>query len=170
MASRADQFAANINFGVFSKATELKRRLWFTLGCLIVYRLGTYIPLPGIDPEVMAQIFQQQSGGMLGMFNMFAGGALERMSIFALGILPYISASIILQLMTAISPQLEALKKEGEAGRKRINQYTRYLTVVLAAFQSWGLAMGLEAMSGPAGSAVLDSGWFFRLSTVITIV
>jgi preprotein translocase subunit SecY len=170
MASVAEQLAANINFGVFSKATELKKRLWFTLGCLVVYRLGTYIPLPGIDPGVMAQIFQQQSGGIMGMFNMFAGGALERMSIFALGILPYISASIILQLMTAISPQLEALKKEGEAGRKRINQYTRYLTVVLAVFQAYGLAVGLEAMSGPTGSAVIDPGWFFRLTTVITIV
>jgi preprotein translocase subunit SecY len=170
MASAAERLAANVNFGVFSKATELKQRLWFTLGCLIVYRLGTYIPLPGIDPEVMAQIFSQQSGGILGMFNMFAGGALERMSIFALGILPYISASIILQLMTAVSPQLEALKKEGEAGRKRINQYTRYLTVALATFQAYGLAVGLEATSGPAGSAVIDPGWFFRLSTVITIV
>ncbi|MEK0085725.1 preprotein translocase subunit SecY [Benzoatithermus flavus] len=170
MASIAEQLAANINFGVLSKATELKQRLWFTLGCLVVYRIGTYIPLPGIDPEVMAQIFQQQRGGILGMFNMFAGGALARMSIFALGILPYISASIILQLMTAISPQLEALKKEGESGRKKINQYTRYLTVLLAAFQSWGLAVGLEAMSGPSGSAVIDPGWFFRITTVITIV
>jgi preprotein translocase subunit SecY len=170
MASVAEQLAANINFGVFNKATELKKRLWFTLGCLLVYRLGTYIPLPGIDPAVMAQIFQQQRGGIMGMFNMFAGGALERMSIFALGILPYISASIIMQLMTAISPQLEVLKKEGESGRKKINQYTRYLTVVLAAFQSWGLAIGLEAMSGPAGSAVMDPGWFFRLTTVVTIV
>ena len=170
MASVAEQLAANLNLGVFSKATELKKRLWFTLGCLIVYRLGTYIPLPGIDPEVMAQIFQQQRGGILGMFNMFAGGALERMSIFALGILPYISASIILQLMTAISPTLEALKKEGESGRKKINQYTRYLTVALAAFQSWGLAIGLEAMSGPSGSAVIDPGWFFRITTVVTIV
>ena len=170
MASVAEQLAANLNFGVFSKATELKKRLWFTLGCLIVYRAGTYIPLPGIDPEVMAQIFHQQSGGILGMFNMFAGGALARMSIFALGILPYISASIILQLMTAISPQLEALKKEGEAGRKRINQYTRYLTVVLATFQAWGLALGLEAMSGPAGSAVIEPGWFFRITTLVTIV
>ena len=170
MASLADQLSAGVNFGVFSKATELKKRLWFTLGCLIVYRIGTYIPLPGIDPEVMAQIFQQQSGGILGMFNMFSGGALERMSIFALGILPYISASIILQLMTAISPTLEALKKEGESGRKKINQYTRYLTVALAAFQAWGLAIGLEAMSGPSGSAVVDPGLFFRVVTVITIV
>ncbi|MDX6748330.1 preprotein translocase subunit SecY [Geminicoccaceae bacterium 1502E] len=170
MASVAEQLAANINLGAFSKATELKKRIWFTLGCLIVYRFGTYIPLPGIDPGVMAQIFQQQSGGILGMFNMFAGGALERMSIFALGILPYISASIILQLMTAVSPTLEALKKEGESGRKKINQYTRYLTVVLAAFQAWGMAIGLEAMSGPSGSAVIDPGMFFRLTTLVTIV
>ncbi|HJW78078.1 MAG TPA: preprotein translocase subunit SecY, partial [Beijerinckiaceae bacterium] len=170
MASVAEQLAANINLGVFSKATELKKRLWFTLGCLIVYRLGTYIPLPGIDPAVMAQIFNSQRGGILGMFNMFAGGALARMSIFALGIMPYISASIILQLMTAVSPHVEALKKEGEAGRKKINQYTRYLTVVLATFQAYGLAIGMEAMSGPAGSAVTDPGWFFRISTVITIV
>jgi preprotein translocase subunit SecY len=145
MASAAEQLASAINFGAFAKATELKKRIWFTLGCLIVYRLGTYVPLPGIDPAIMAQIFEQQRGGILGMFNMFAGGALERMSIFALGILPYISASIILQLMTAVSPTLEQLKKEGESGRKKINQYTRYLTVVLAAFQAWGLAIGLEA-------------------------
>ncbi len=170
MASVAEQLAANINFGVFSKATELKKRLWFTLGCLIVYRLGTYVPLPGIDPAVMEQIFQQQRGGILGMFNMFSGGALARMSIFALGILPYISASIILQLMTAISPTLEALKKEGESGRKKINQYTRYLTVALGAFQAWGLALGLEAMSGPSGSAVIDPGMFFRVTAVVTIV
>ncbi|GBD45075.1 Protein translocase subunit SecY [bacterium HR40] len=170
MASVAEQLAANINFGVFAKATELKKRLWFTLGCLVVYRLGTYIPLPGIDAEVMAQIFAQQRGGILGMFNMFAGGALERMSIFALGILPYISASIIIQLMTAVAPTLEQLKKEGEVGRKKLNQYTRYLTVVLAAFQAYGLALGLEAMQGPTGSAVIDPGWFFRATTVITIV
>ncbi|HFD16791.1 MAG TPA: preprotein translocase subunit SecY, partial [Rhodospirillales bacterium] len=134
MASVAEQLAANINFSVFAKATELKKRLWFTLGCLVVFRLGTYIPLPGIDAAVMAQIFERQQGGILGMFNMFAGGALARMSIFALGILPYISASIIMQLMTAVSPTLEQLKKEGEVGRKKINQYTRYLTVVLSAF------------------------------------
>jgi preprotein translocase subunit SecY len=170
MASVADQLASNINFGAFAKATELKRRIWFALGCLIVYRIGTYIPLPGIDPQVMAQIFAQQAGGIMGMFNMFAGGALERMSIFALGILPYISASIIMQLMTAISPTVAQLKKEGEAGRKKINQYTRYLTLLLATVQGYGLAVGLEAMGGPAGSAVIDPGWFFRASTVITIV
>jgi preprotein translocase subunit SecY len=170
MASVAEQLAANINFGAFAKAEELKKRLWFTLGALIVYRLGTYIPLPGIDPHAMAQIFAQQAGGILGMFNMFAGGALERMSIFALGILPYISASIIMQLMTAVSPTIEQLKKEGESGRKKINQYSRYLTVLLASVQGYGLAVGLEAMSGPAGSAVLDPGWYFRITTVITIV
>ncbi len=170
MASVADQLASNINFGAFAKATELKRRIWFALGCLIVYRLGTYIPLPGIDPHIMAQIFAQQAGGIMGMFNMFAGGALERMSIFALGILPYISASIIMQLMTAISPSVAQLKKEGEAGRKKINQHTRYLTVLLSAVQAYGLSVGLEAMSGPGGSAVIDPGYFFRLSTVITIV
>jgi preprotein translocase subunit SecY len=170
MASMAEQLAANINLGAFSKATELKKRLWFALGCLIVYRFGTYIPLPGIDPEVMAQIFEQNAGGIMGMFNMFAGGALARMSIFALGILPYISASIIMQLMTAVSPTIEQLKKEGEVGRKKINQYSRYLTVFLAAFQGYGLAIGLEAMTGASGSAVIDPGWHFRISTVITIV
>ncbi|MEZ5861424.1 MAG: preprotein translocase subunit SecY, partial [Geminicoccaceae bacterium] len=130
----------------------------------------TYIPLPGIDPQVMAQIFAQQAGGIMGMFNMFAGGALARMSIFALGILPYISASIIMQLMTAISPSVAQLKKEGEAGRKKINQYTRYLTVLLAAVQAYGLSVGLESMGGPGGSAVIEPGYFFRTSTVITIV
>ena len=170
MASMAEQLAANINLGAFGKATELKKRLWFALGCLVVYRFTTYIPLPGIDPVIMAQIFEQQAGGIMGMFNMFAGGALERMSIVALGILPYISASIIMQLMTAVSPTIEQLKKEGEAGRKKINQYTRYLTVFLSAFQGYGLAVGLEAMSGPGGSAVIDPGWYFRATTVITIV
>jgi preprotein translocase subunit SecY len=170
MASMAEQLAANINLGVFSKATELKKRLWFALGCLIVYRFATYIPLPGIDPVVMAQIFEQNSGGIMGMFNMFAGGALKRMSIVALGILPYISASIIMQLMTAVSPTIEQLKKEGEVGRKKINQYTRYLTVLLSAFQGYGLAIGMEAMAGPSGSAVVDPGWYFRVTAVITIV
>jgi preprotein translocase subunit SecY len=170
MASMAEQLAANINLGAFSKATELKKRLWFAVGCLVVYRFGTYIPLPGIDPVAMAQIFEQNAGGIMGMFNMFAGGALERMSIFALGILPYISASIIMQLMTAVSPTIEQLKKEGETGRKKINQYSRYLTVLLASVQGYGLSVGLEAMSGPGGSAVLDPGWMFRITTVITIV
>src|SRR5690242_9621739 len=170
MASLAEQLAANVNFGAFSKATELKKRLWFTLGCLVIYRLGTYIPLPGIDSQVMADVFRQQAGGIMGMFNMFAGGALARMSIFALGILPYISASIIMQLMTTVSPTVEAMKKEGEAGRKKINQYSRYLTVLLAAVQAWGLSVGLENMSSSIGRAVPDPGLFFRLTTVITIV
>jgi preprotein translocase subunit SecY len=169
MASAAEQLAANINFGALSKATELKKRIWFTLGALVIYRLGTYIPAPGIDPVIMEQIFEQQAGGILGMFNMFAGGALGRMTIFALNIMPYISAAIIMQLMTAVSPTLEALKKEGEAGRKKINQYTRYGTVVLASFQAYGIAVGLEGMQGPGGSAVMDPGLYFRFTTVITL-
>jgi len=170
MASAAEQLAAHMNLGAFSKATELKKRIWFTLGALIVYRLGTYIPLPGIDPAAVADIFSRQAGGILGMFNMFAGGALGRMTIFALNIMPYISASIIMQLMTTVMPQLEALKKEGEAGRKRINQYTRYLTVVITAAQAYGLAVGLEGMQSSVGAAVIEPGLFFRFVTVITLV
>lgn len=170
MASAAEQLAANINFGAIAKATELKKRIWFTLGALIVYRLGTYIPLPGIDPVVLNQVFEQNAGGILGMFNMFAGGALERMTIFALNIMPYISASIIVQLLTAVSPTLGAIKKEGEAGRKKLNQYTRYGTVFLTALQAYGLAVGLENMSAGGLSAAIDPGWFFRATTVITLV
>ncbi len=166
MASAAEQLAANLNFSAFSKAEELKKRIWFTLGALLVYRLGTYIPLPGINIEAMAQAFQQQSQGILGMFNMFAGGAVERMAIFALGIMPYISASIILQLMTAVVPTLEQLKKEGEQGRKVINQYTRYLTVVLATFQSYGIAVGLQ---GSSSEIVTNPGWFFLFTSVVTL-
>ncbi|MBK1625467.1 preprotein translocase subunit SecY [Afifella marina] len=166
MASAAEQLAANLNFGAFSKATELKKRIWFTLGALLVYRLGTYIPLPGINIEALQQAFEQQSQGILGVFNMFAGGAVGRMAIFALGIMPYISASIIIQLMTTVIPTLEALKKEGEQGRKVINQYTRYLTVVLAAFQSYGIAVGLE---GSSSGIVADPGWFFRFTAVVTL-
>lgn len=169
MASAAEQLASTINFGAFAKATELKKRLWFTLGALLVYRLGTFIPLPGIDPVIMEDIFRQNSGGILGMFDMFAGGALGRMTIFALNILPYISASIIMQLLTAVSPKFEALKKEGDAGRKKINQYTRYGTVLLAAMQAWGIAVGLEGMASSVGQAVLDPGIFFRVTTVITL-
>jgi preprotein translocase subunit SecY len=170
MASAAEQLAANINWGIFAKATDLKKRLWFTLGALIVYRLGTYIPLPGIDPAILADIFRRQGGGVLGMFDMFAGGALQRMTIFALNIMPYITASIIMQLLTTISPQLEAMKKEGEAGRKKINQYTRYGTVLVATFQAYGIAVGLESMTGSQGSAVIDPGLFFRFVTVTTLV
>ncbi|MEQ8348317.1 MAG: preprotein translocase subunit SecY [Sneathiellaceae bacterium] len=167
MASAAEQLAANLNFGAIAKATELKKRIWFTLGALIVYRLGTYVPIPGIEPGVIQDIFNQQQGGVLDMFNMFSGGALGRMTIFALNIMPYISASIIIQLLTTVSPHLEQLKKEGESGRKKINQYTRYGTVLLAVVQSYGIAVGLEALS--AGSAVLEPGLFFRATTVITL-
>jgi preprotein translocase subunit SecY len=165
MVSAAEQLAANLNFGALAKAEELKKRIWFTLGALLVYRLGTYIPLPGIDPSAWEQIFRTQAGGILGMFNMFAGGGIHRMAIFALNIMPYISASIIIQLMTTVSPTLEQLKKEGEQGRKTINQYTRYLTVLLAAFQAYGISLGLEG----AGNVVADPGWFFRISTTITL-
>ncbi|KAB7740253.1 preprotein translocase subunit SecY [Parvibaculum sedimenti] len=166
MASAAEQLAANLNFSAFSKADELKKRIWFTLGALIVYRLGTYIPLPGIDPAALAQVFKQQQSGILGIFDMFAGGAVGRMAIFALAIMPYISASIILQLMTSVSKHLEALKKEGEQGRKTINQYTRYGTVILAAFQGYAIAVGLEN----AQHVVIDPGIFFRATTVVTLV
>ena len=166
MASAAEQLAANLNFSAFSKATELKKRIWFTLGALLVYRLGTYIPLPGIDPTALAQVFQQQQSGILGVFDMFAGGAVGRMAIFALAIMPYISASIIIQLMTSVSPHLAQLKKEGEQGRKQINQYTRYGTVILATLQAYGIAVGLEG----AGNVVVDPGLFFRATTVITLV
>ncbi len=171
MVSAAEQLAANLNFGAFAKAEELKKRIWFTLAALLVYRLGTFIPLPGINAAAFADAFKAQSAGLLGMFNMFAGGAVERMAIFALNIMPYISASIIIQIMTSVNPKLEALKKEGESGRKQINQYTRYLTVVLAALQAYGIAIGLEGSSaGAAGAIVTDPGWFFRFSTVITLV
>ncbi|MBE7636770.1 preprotein translocase subunit SecY [Sneathiella sp. P13V-1] len=171
MASAAEQMASTMNFGAFSKATELKKRLWFTLFALIVYRIGTYIPVPGVDPTVLADVFQQNSGGVLGMFDVFSGGALGRMTIFALNIMPYISASIIMQLMTSLSPQLGQLKKEGEAGRKKINQYTRYGTVLLATVQGYGIAVGLEGLSLSSGqSAVIDPGLYFRLVTVITLV
>ena len=165
MASAAEQLASNLNFATFAKAEELKKRIWFTLGAMLVYRLGTYIPLPGINPQAFAQAFNQQSGGVLGMFNMFAGGAVQRMAIFALGIMPYISASIIMQLMTSVIPSLEALKKEGEQGRKIINQYTRYGTVLLAIVQSYGIAVGLESGNG----IVNDPGLFFQISTVISL-
>jgi preprotein translocase subunit SecY len=165
MVSAAEQLAANLNFSALAKAEELKKRIWFTLGALLVYRFGTYIPLPGIDPSAWDQIFRSQAGGILGMFNMFSGGGIHRMAIFALNIMPYISASIIIQLMTTVSPTLEQLKKEGEQGRKIMNQYTRYLTVLLAAFQSYGIAVGLEG----AGNVVTDPGWFFRIATVITL-
>src|ERR1700693_1836177 len=169
MASAAEQLAANINFSAFAKATELKNRLWFTLGALVIYRLGTYIPLPGIDPQILQSIVNRNHGRILDMVDMFSGGALSRMTIFALNIMPYISASIIVQLMTAVSPQLEAYKKEGEAGRKKLNQITRYLTVLLAAVQAYGIAVGLEGAGSGGRSPVIDPGLFFRFTTMITL-
>jgi preprotein translocase subunit SecY len=165
MASAAEQLAASINFGAIAKATELRKRIMFALGCLVVYRIGTYLPLPGIDTEVIRQTFQGLSGGILGMLNLFAGGAVERMSIFALSIMPYISASIIIQLMSGISPTLGALKKEGQAGRQKLNQYTRYLTVALALFQSFSVSRGLLAI--PNG-IIVDPIWF-QFSTVVVL-
>jgi preprotein translocase subunit SecY len=166
MVSAAEQLVSNLNFAAFAKADELKKRIWFTLGALLIYRLGTYIPIPGINPEALADVFRQQQSGILGMFNMLSGGAIGRMAIFALNIMPYISASIIIQLLTTVSPHLEQLKKEGEQGRRQINQYTRYGTVLLAALQGYGIAIGLEG----AGNVVVDPGWFFRITTVITLV
>ena len=165
MASAAEQLAANINFSAIGKAEELKKRIWFTLGALCIYRLGTYIPLPGIDPAAFEQNFTRGGQGVLELFNMFAGGAVQRMAIFALNIMPYISASIIIQLLTSVFPSLEAIKKEGEQGRKVLNQYTRYLTVILAVFQAYGISVGLEGQAG----IVSDPGIFFRISTVITL-
>jgi preprotein translocase subunit SecY len=165
MASAAEQLAANLNLGAFAKAEALKKRIWFTLGALLIYRLGTYIPLPGINPEALQQAFNNAQNGLLGMFNMFAGGAVGRMAIFALGIMPYISSSIIIQLLTSIVPTLDALKKEGEQGRKVINQYTRYGTVLLAALQAYGIAVGLEGST----NVVINPGLFFKLTTMVTL-
>ncbi len=165
MASAAEQLAANINWSAFAKASELKKRIWFTLGALVVYRLGTYIPLPGIDSDAFQTAFLGQRQGVLDMFNMFSGGAVQRMAVFALNIMPYISASIIIQLLSSVLPSLESIKKEGEAGRKVLNQYTRYLTVILAMFQAYGIAIGLEGRAG----VVSDPGLLFRISTIVTL-
>jgi preprotein translocase, SecY subunit len=165
MASAAEQLAANVNFAAFAKAKELQKRILFTLMALVVYRIGTFIPIPGIDPTAFAAAFDQQAGGILGLVNTFSGGAVERMAVFALNVMPYISASIIMQLMSASVPSLERLKKEGEVGRKQINQYTRYLTLVLAVFQSYGIAVGLQSSAG----IVTNPGVFFIASTVITL-
>ena len=153
-------------FGAVGKGGELKSRLLFVLGALVVYRLGAHIPVPGIDPDVLARLFESQSNGILGMFNMFSGGALSRFTVFALGIMPYISASIIMQLLTVVSPKMEQLKKEGEAGRRQITKYTRYGTVFLATFQALGIAIALEGQA----NLVLDPGLMFRFTTVITLV
>jgi preprotein translocase subunit SecY len=166
MASAAEQLASNLNWGAIGKATELKRRLWFTIGALLVFRIGAYIPVPGVDPVALAEVFGRNSGGIAGMLDVFSGGSIGRMSILALSIMPYISASIIMQILTTVVPSLEALKKEGEAGRKKINQYTRYGTVVLAAFQAYGISVGLESQPG----VVHDPGLFFRFVTIVTLV
>jgi preprotein translocase subunit SecY len=167
MASAAEQLARNLNFSTFAKAKALQQRIWFTLGALLIYRLGTYIPVPGIDPEVFRQTFEQGAAqGIFGMFDMFAGGAVQRMAIFALNLIPYITASIVVQVVTSASPRLEALKKEGEAGRRKLNQYTRYLTVLFCVVQAYGIAIGLEGSQG----VVLNPGWFFRISTIVTLV
>ncbi|MGB0499304.1 MAG: preprotein translocase subunit SecY [Rubricella sp.] len=165
MASAAEQMAANISWSSFGKAKDLQQRILFALGLLIVYRIGTYIPVPGIDTVQLREFFESAQAGIGGMVNMFTGGAVGRMAIFALGIMPYISASIIVQLLSSMVPSLEALKKEGEQGRKKLNQYTRYGTVVLAFAQAYGLAVGLESQG-----LVTDPGWFFRASCVITLV
>src|SRR3954466_5831526 len=167
MASAAEQLARNLNFSTFSKAKVLQQRILFTLGALLVYRFGTYIPVPGIDPQAYAQTFQQGAAqGIFGMFDLFAGGAVHRMAVFALNLIPYITASIVVQVITTASPRLEAMKKEGEAGRRKMNQYTRYLAVVFCIIQAYGIAIGLEGSTG----VVLHPGWFFRISTVVTLV
>ncbi|MDR3424519.1 MAG: preprotein translocase subunit SecY [Alphaproteobacteria bacterium] len=169
MPSAAESLASSLNFSSFSKATELKSRIWFTVLALIVYRIGTFIPVPGIDPAMLGEIFQKHSGGIMDMFNMFSGGALRRMTIFALGVMPYITASIIVQLLSAILPSFEELKKEGQSGQVKLNQYSRYMTVGFAIVQSYALSVGLENMMGSHGSAVIISGIFFRISTMITL-
>jgi len=165
MTSAAEQMASNVSWGMLGKATELRQRLLFTIGMLIVYRIGTYIPVPGIDGNALREFMEQAAGGVVGVLGMFTGGALSRMGILALGIMPYISASIIIQLLASMWPPLQQLKKEGETGRRKITQYTRYGTVFLATVQAYGLSVSMEA-----GDLVTDPGWFFRASTVITLV
>ena len=165
MASRADQLASNLSLAKFSQATDLKKRLWFTLGALIVFRFLSFVPMPGIDPTALASAVQDTRGGVLDIFNTFSGGALERASLIALGIMPYITASIVVQLATSLVPQLAAIKKEGESGRKKLNQYTRYGTVLLAAVQGYAIAAGYESRG-----AVIDPGLLFRLSAVISLI
>lgn len=171
MASQAEQLAANINLANFAKATDLKKRLWFTIGALILFRLLSYVPLPGIDPRALGTLFATTQGTVLDFFNTFSGGSLERMSLIALGVMPYITASIVVQLATSMSPQLAALKKEGESGRKKINQYTRYGTVLLCAIQGYFIAVGLEGWgTTTTGSAVLNPGLMFRATVVVSLI
>ena len=171
MASAAEQLAANVSLSQFAKATDLKKRLWFTLGALIVFRLLSFVPLPGIDPVALSSLFGKTTGGVLDFFNNFSGGALHRMSVVALGVMPYITASIVVQLATSLSPALAAIKKEGESGRKKLNQYTRYGTVILCAIQGYFIAVGLESWGAGTGqSAVIDPGMLFRVTCVISLV
>ncbi len=171
MASAAEQLASNISLSSFSKATELKTRLWFTLGALILFRLLSFVPMPGIDPAAMASLYQTQSGGILSVFNTFSGGALERMSIVALGVMPYITASIVVQLGATLYPSWQALRKEGETGRKKLNQYTRYLTVLLTSVQGYVIAVGLEKLGATQGiPAVVEPGMLFRVAATISLV
>jgi preprotein translocase subunit SecY len=171
MASRADNLASTLSFSNFSKATELKQRIWFTIGALIVFRFLSFVPLPGVNPLILESLYDQTRGGILDMFNMFSGGSLERMSLIALGVMPYITASIVIQLAASLHPSLMALKKEGEAGRQKLNQYTRYGTVFLCAIQGWFLASGLEAYGAQSGlQAVVDPGIMFRVVAVINLV
>jgi preprotein translocase subunit SecY len=171
MASAAEQLASNISLSTFQKATELKRRLWFTLGALILFRLLSFVPMPGIDPVRMAQLYQTQSGGILDVFNTFSGGALERASIVALGVMPYITASIVVQLAATLYPPWQALRKEGETGRKKLNQYTRYLTVLLTTVQGYWIAVGLESIGASQGIlAVVEPGMLFRVAATISLV
>jgi len=171
MASAADQLASGLNLSKFGQATELKKRLWFTLGALIIFRMLSYVPLPGVDPTQLGLLAQRTQGGVLDFFNTFSGGALERMSVIALGVMPYITASIVVQLATSLSPQLAAIKKEGESGRKKLNQYTRYGTVALTAIQGYVIAVGLETLGASQGLApVVEPGMLFRIAAVISLV
>jgi preprotein translocase subunit SecY len=171
MASRADNLASNLNLANFSKATELKNRIWFTIGALIVFRFLSYVPLPGVNPLILRDLYEQTRGGILDIFNTFSGGSLERMSLIALGVMPYITASIVVQLAASLHPSLMALKKEGEAGRKKLNQYTRYGAVFLTIIQGWFIASGLEAYGASSGlQAVVNPGYMFRIGAVISLV
>lgn len=171
MASRADNIASNLNLANFSKATELKKRIWFTIGALIIFRFMSFVPLPGVNPIVLKSLYAQTQGGILDLFNAFSGGSLERMSLIALGVMPYITASIVVQLAASLHPALSALKKEGESGRKKLNQYTRYGTVALTALQGWFLASGLEAFGASSGmQAVVNPGYLFRVGAVISLI
>ena len=170
MATAVEKLASNMNFGALGKATELRNRLLFTLGVLVVFRLGTFLPIPGINPIALQQFFEQQSSGILGIFDTFSGGALRRMGIFALGVMPYISASIIMTLLQSSIPYLKALKEQGTKGRRQIIQYSRYLTVFISALQGYGVAIGLESMQTVYGNIVNDPGLFFKITTVITLV